>query len=91
MTGFKLPSLKIYTLFYLFFLYAPILLLPLFAFNDGTIIAFPLKGFTTEWFGQMFANDTLGAGGEELDDHRTLHRGPLDNFGDFRRPRRHTV
>ena len=60
MSRFKLPSLKIYTLFYLFFLYAPILLLPLFAFNDGTIIAFPLKGFTTEWFGQMFANDTLG-------------------------------
>jgi spermidine/putrescine transport system permease protein len=27
-------------------LYAPILLLPLFAFNDGTVIAFPLQGFT---------------------------------------------
>lgn len=55
----KLPSLKIYALAYLLFLYAPILLLPIFAFNDGTIIAFPLKGFTLEWFGQMFANDTL--------------------------------
>ncbi|PCD76774.1 ABC transporter permease [Pseudothioclava arenosa] len=55
----KLPSLRIYALAYLLFLYAPILLLPIFAFNDGTIIAFPLKGFTLEWFGQMFANDTL--------------------------------
>ena len=55
----KLPSLRVYALAYLLFLYAPIILLPLFAFNDGTIIAFPLKGFTTEWFGQMFGNSTL--------------------------------
>ena len=55
----KLPSLKIYALVYLAFLYAPILLLPIFAFNDGTIIAFPLKGFTGRWFEQMLANDTL--------------------------------
>jgi spermidine/putrescine transport system permease protein len=56
----KLPPLRIYALAYLVFLYAPIVLLPIFAFNDGTIIAFPLKGFTTEWFAQMLANDTLG-------------------------------
>ncbi|MDF1620728.1 ABC transporter permease [Pseudothioclava nitratireducens] len=56
----KLPSLRIYAFAYLAFLYAPILLLPIFAFNDGTIIAFPLKGFTLDWFSQMFANDTLG-------------------------------
>lgn len=41
---------RIYTVIYLTFLYAPILLLPLFAFNASTIIAFPLSGFTTEWF-----------------------------------------
>lgn len=39
-----------YTVVYLIFLYAPIVLLPMFAFNDSVIIAFPLKGFTTEWF-----------------------------------------
>lgn len=55
----KLPGLRLYALVYLLFLYAPIFLLPIFAFNDGTIIAFPLKGFTTSWFGQMFGNDTL--------------------------------
>ena len=43
-------SLRIYAIAYLIFLYAPIVLLPLFAFNDGTIIAFPLSGFTTKWF-----------------------------------------
>lgn len=40
-------GLRLYALVYLLFLYAPILLLPVFAFNSGTIIAFPLKGFTT--------------------------------------------
>ena len=55
----KSGGLRLYAILYLAFLYAPILLLPLFAFNDGTIIAFPLKGFTTEWFGQMIANQTL--------------------------------
>ena len=42
--------LRAYALLYLAFLYAPILLLPMFAFNDGTVIAFPLRGFTTQWF-----------------------------------------
>lgn len=57
----KFSGLRAYALFYLAFLYAPILLLPVFAFNDGTIIAFPLKGFTLQWFGQLFGNDSLGA------------------------------
>ncbi|PTV94968.1 ABC-type spermidine/putrescine transport system permease subunit II [Rhodobacter aestuarii] len=56
----KFSGLRLYALLYLLFLYAPILLLPVFAFNDGTVIAFPLKGFTLEWFGQMASNDTLG-------------------------------
>ncbi|SDD81779.1 spermidine/putrescine transport system permease protein [Paracoccus isoporae] len=52
-------GLRVYAIAYLLFLYAPILLLPLFAFNSGTIIAFPLKGFTTDWFSQMVADATL--------------------------------
>lgn len=32
------------------FLYAPLVVLLLFAFNDSTVMAFPLKGFTTKWF-----------------------------------------
>ncbi len=53
----KFPALKTYAVVYLIFLYAPIVLLPLFAFNNSKVIAFPLSGFTTEWF-QMMWNDT---------------------------------
>ena len=56
---FEGSGLRAYAILYLVFLYAPIALLPIFAFNNGTTIAFPLKGFTTEWFGQMWANPTL--------------------------------
>ncbi|RJE81593.1 ABC transporter permease [Paracoccus sp. JM45] len=52
-------GLQVYSVLYLLFLYAPILLLPIFAFNSGTIIAFPLQGFTTDWFVQMWGNATL--------------------------------
>lgn len=45
---------KVYALAYLVFLYAPIVLLPMFAFNDATVIAFPLNGFTTKWFSAMW-------------------------------------
>lgn len=55
----KFSGLRLYALLYLGFLYAPIALLPVFAFNDGTIVAFPLKGFTLKWFEQLFVNDTL--------------------------------
>ena len=40
-------------MFYLVFLYLPVLLLPLFSFNDGTIVAFPIKGWTLEWYRQL--------------------------------------
>jgi len=50
--------LRIYAIAYLVFLYAPIFLLPVFAFNDSTIIAFPLDGFTTRWFSDL---TTVGA------------------------------
>ncbi len=55
----KGTGLRLYTIIYLAFLYAPIILLPMFAFNDGTIISFPLKGFTTKWFGLMADKDQL--------------------------------
>lgn len=54
-------SLRIYAIAYLIFLYAPIVLLPVFAFNDGTIIAFPLSGFTTHWFDELTKNAALHA------------------------------
>ncbi len=45
--------LRVYAIGYLVFLYLPVILLPLFAFNEGTVIAFPLKGFTTQWFVEL--------------------------------------
>ena len=53
--------LRVYVLAFLAFLYAPILLLPIFAFNDGTVIAFPLDGFTTKWFAELWVNAELHA------------------------------
>ena len=53
--------LRSYALLYLLFLYAPIILLPIFAFNSSTIIAFPLQGFTTEWFVQLTTIEALHA------------------------------
>jgi len=55
----KGSSLKIYAIAYLLFLYAPIALLPVFAFNDSKVIAFPLSGFTTDWFAQMWSDQQL--------------------------------
>ena len=55
----KSPGFRTYTIGYLIFLYAPIILLPLFAFNDSRVIAFPLQGFTTNWFKEMWADENL--------------------------------
>jgi spermidine/putrescine transport system permease protein len=50
---------RIYAYGFLLFLFAPILLLPIFAFNDGVIVAFPLAGFTTKWFDQLWVEPAL--------------------------------
>lgn len=57
--AFQLPWLFVYAVIYLVFLYLPVMLLPLFSFNDGTIVAFPLKGFTLKWYAQLGEQDTL--------------------------------
>jgi spermidine/putrescine transport system permease protein len=52
-------GLRLYAILYLVFLYAPIVLLPIFAFNDAEIIAFPLAGFSTRWFEQLWTTQAL--------------------------------
>lgn len=42
-----------YTVFYLVFIYLPILLLPIFSFNNGIYVAFPMSGFTLHWWAEM--------------------------------------
>ncbi len=56
----KIPVLRIYTISYLMFLYCPIIILPIFAFNNSSAVAFPLQGFTTEWFHNVFNDAVLG-------------------------------
>jgi spermidine/putrescine transport system permease protein len=55
----KAPLLNAYALFYLLFLYGPIILLPIFAFNDSKVVAFPLQGLTTAWFSEMLGDQNL--------------------------------
>src|SRR5689334_2785487 len=54
-------GLAIYAFAYLAFLYIPVLLLPLFSFNDSVFIAFPLRGFTTKWYVAMAADTEMRA------------------------------
>ncbi len=63
----RIRLLPIYLSAFLAFLYFPILLLPLFSFNKGAVAAFPLKGFTVRWYGQLFDNQVmLGAAWNSL-------------------------
>src|SRR3546814_16735188 len=55
----KLRPLGVYAFLYLAFLYVPVLLLPIFSFNDSSIVAFPLKGFTSLWYAELWHIDTL--------------------------------
>ena len=47
--GYSL-SFKLYVLFYFIFLFAPLLVTCVLAFNDSQFPALPWKGFTLEWF-----------------------------------------
>lgn len=52
-------GITIYAFVYLAFLYLPIFFLPLFSFNDGVIVAFPIKGFSTRWYSQLMTIDAM--------------------------------
>lgn len=51
--------LKIFFGLLVVFLYAPIVVLIIFSFNDSSTPAFPLKGFTWKWYGQFLSNPEL--------------------------------
>ena len=51
MIGHKAPSiLNVYAAIYLVFLYAPMVVLPLFSFSESSIAAFPIRGWTLRWY-----------------------------------------
>lgn len=45
-----------YAVLFVVFLYGPVLLMPLFSFNDSNFATFPLKGFTTKHYAEMAGN-----------------------------------
>jgi len=51
--------LKIYVAGYVVFLYLPIAVIPLFSFNNSIQAAFPLSGFTLEWYASLLDNGNL--------------------------------
>jgi spermidine/putrescine transport system permease protein len=53
-----LRLLQAFFLLLVLFLYVPIGVLALFSFNDGDA-SFPLAGFTTHWYGDVFGNQAL--------------------------------
>lgn len=55
----KSKTLVLYAFAYLAFLYVPVLVLPVFSFNDSRFIAFPLTGFTTRWYGALGADSAM--------------------------------
>ena len=59
LTRFLPKGLTIYLVLYLVFLYGPILLIPLFSFNNAAATSFPLAGFTTKWYASLASNSVL--------------------------------
>lgn len=40
-------------------IFGPLVILAIFSFNDSAVLAFPLKGFTADWYSQAFDNPRL--------------------------------
>nr|VFJ71395.1 MAG: spermidine/putrescine transport system permease protein [Candidatus Kentron sp. FW] len=52
-------GLGIYTVTFLIFLYLPALLLLLFSINDAIYVAFPIKGFTLQWYREALTHENM--------------------------------
>jgi spermidine/putrescine transport system permease protein len=52
-------GLLLYAFAYLAFLYVPVLVLPVFSFNNSEFIAFPLSGFTIRWYQGLMADTAM--------------------------------
>lgn len=53
--------LRAFFAFFVIFLYAPLLLLVMFSFNDADVPSFPLSGFTTDAYEEFASNEQLKA------------------------------
>lgn len=59
--GFHRPNrpLAVYAAVFAVVLYLPILFIPIFSFNSGVYVKFPLEGFTFEWYRDLFRREPL--------------------------------
>ena len=53
----KIPVLKIYAILFFLYIFTPLILIFIFAWNSGEGYVFPLKGFTWNWFIEFFSDD----------------------------------
>lgn len=53
------PLLAIWTGLVLLFLFAPLVVVAIFSFNDSSISRFPIKAVTLSWYGKLFGNTAL--------------------------------
>ena len=51
--------LRVFFALVVLFLYAPIVILVIFSFNDSPLPSFPLSGFTWRWYHQFLVNGEL--------------------------------
>jgi putative spermidine/putrescine transport system permease protein len=52
-------ALAVWTVLVLLFLFVPIALICLYAFNPSNIQSWPISGFSTKWFSQTFNNEAM--------------------------------
>ncbi len=81
------PILTMYSGLYLLVLYAPILILPIFAFNSSKVVAFPLQGFTTGLVREMLADQNLRIAAKNSLIIALSTAIAVDGAWDLRRPR----
>lgn len=58
MNNRKSGFLKIYTIIFFLYIFFPLILIFIFAFNSGEGYNFPLQGFTWRWFADFFSDRT---------------------------------
>ena len=52
-------SLRVTTLLVYIFMFAPIIVVILLAFNSSRSGSFPMEGFSLQWFGKLFSNQSI--------------------------------
>jgi spermidine/putrescine transport system permease protein len=52
-------GLRVFFVLFAIFLYAPVMLLALFSFNDSRVVSFPFRGVTLQWYREFAANTQL--------------------------------